>query len=103
MRDNILIDLQQELYRQFTELSNSTLKGEALNEQIVLNMAINEKAKLLIANSAMIIKTVDALITLDPSFKTSETIPLIKGKTENKAKNNVNYKLIDVSKARKLA
>ena len=85
---NKLTDLQNHLFEMIETLNDTTLKGEALDQEIKRALAVNELAKTAVANGALMVKCVDVLYGIPVSDEVP-LIPKVKGETylvDNKKK-----------------
>ena len=71
--ENLLTDLQDEIFMMIKRLTNKELKGNALDEEIKRALAFNDMARTAISNGALMIKAADVLYGLP----VSEKLPLI--------------------------
>jgi len=70
---NTLIDLQNHLFMMIETLNDENLKGENLKQEIERSLALNELAKTVVTNGALMVKAADTLYGLP----VSDDLPLI--------------------------
>jgi hypothetical protein len=73
VKKNQLPDLQDHLFKVIEKLSDESLEGEKLTQEIKRNLAIIEAAKVAVANGALMARCADNLY----GIPISEEVPLI--------------------------